>query len=303
MTRRDVLACGFMLLACPALAVGGGFATDHPALAGATYVGSDTCLDCHDDAGEFFHATPHSVDRSLSVPGTDVTSCEACHGPGSLHVENDGDGGILGPDQIAAMSPAHAVAMCTQCHASQGDVWHMGPHAGSDMGCLECHADVVHVDTDIRPVGSFRLESGFCLQCHEDQTTDFRMPYRHRVLEGEVSCSDCHSPHGEREARWGIEGRDEACLRCHTEMAGPFVFEHEGVAGEDCTACHRPHGGINDKLLVQDANGLCLQCHVEDAYPTFGEVDHGFMLGQEARCYDCHHEIHGSNLDPNFQDR
>ncbi len=304
MTRRNVLACGLLVLAWPVLAMSaGGYAAEFPTLEGASYVGSATCLDCHDDVADFFRHTPHAVERGFTVPGTDVASCEACHGPGSLHVAGDGDGPIAGPSLLAGLDAAARRTMCTQCHTPKGDTWHAGPHADADLDCFTCHTDVVHAVSDVRPAADFRVQGEFCLQCHQDRTADFRMPYRHRVLEGEIGCTDCHSPHGELEASYGIAGADQACFRCHTEMAGPFVFEHEGVAGDGCTACHMPHGSINDKLLVQDANGLCLQCHYEPGFPTIGDVPHGAMLAQESRCYDCHHEIHGSNLDPNFQDR
>jgi DmsE family decaheme c-type cytochrome len=303
MMRRNVLVCGFLLFACALPAIAGGYTAEFPTLDGATYVGSETCLDCHDDVADFFQHTAHSVERAFMVPGSEAASCEACHGPGSLHVDNDGDGYIAGPTLLADVDADARRMMCTQCHEPQGDVWHAGPHADADLDCFTCHADMVHVDTDVRPAADFRVEGEFCLQCHQEQVADFRMPYRHRVIEGEIGCTDCHSPHGEMEASFGIDGANTACFGCHTEMAGPFVFEHDGVQGEDCTACHTPHGSINDKLLVQDANGLCLQCHYEPEFPTIGAVPHAGFLTQEGRCYDCHREIHGSNLDPNFQDR
>ena len=96
-------------------------------------------------------------------------------------------------------------------------------------------------------------------------------------------------------------------MGCHTEMAGPFVFEHEGVSGEDCIACHQPHGSMHDKLLATDGSTLCLQCHFESAFApddawALGDTPHGAYLGGESRCHDCHTEIHGSNVSPAFRD-
>ena len=303
-----VLACGIVLLAASmSLAAGGNGIADLPMFQGAMAEGAEACIDCHEDLDQDYLHTAHF---DAFVPGTELGSCEACHGPGSLHVEEEGDGPIFGPTILAELGIDAGNMMCSQCHTAQNDTWHEGPHGSAELACFTCHTDVVHTTSDVTPMSEFRVSSEFCLQCHEDQMTDFRMPSRHRVLENEVACMDCHSPHGELEASFGFEGRDEVCLTCHTEMSGPFVFEHEGVSSEDCTACHSPHGSINDKLLVQDSNGLCLQCHYEpgflgvDAPDGFDVTQHaGWALGAQQNCYDCHVEIHGSNIDPNFQDR
>lgn len=308
MNHRLVLACGLVLLAVPlSVAAGGNSVAGLAMFEGATAYGADTCLDCHEDADQFFLHTAHA---GAVVPGSELAACEACHGPGSLHVDEEGDGPILGPAALAELGGDRGNLMCTQCHTSQADTWHEGPHSSTDLNCFTCHGDVVHTSDAVTPVVEFRVAAEFCLQCHADQTSDFRLPSRHRVMENEVACHDCHSPHGELEATFGFEGPDQVCLTCHTEMIGPFVFEHEGVASEDCTACHRPHGSINDKLLVQDSNGLCLQCHYEpgflgdEAPDGFDVTVHaGWALGAQQHCYDCHVEIHGSNLDPTFLDR
>src|SRR5512141_1335848 len=54
------------------------------------YVGSDTCVACHEDQDRRFKHTvmgkafakPHTADEKLG--------CESCHGPGKAHVEAGG---------------------------------------------------------------------------------------------------------------------------------------------------------------------------------------------------------------------
>jgi len=274
--------------------------------ADAEFVGADMCVECH-DVGEFYQHSPHAVERALTIPGTDVFACEACHGPGSLHVEEGGEGFILGPGVLGSLPPSRREAMCTQCHTAIGTHYAGGPHQGTEISCADCHSDQAHFGGAARPAKDFRVQGEFCLQCHAEQVSDFRQPFRHRVLEGEMDCSDCHDPHrGFEQTTWN--GLNETCLGCHTEMAGPFVFEHAGVSEEDCTACHRPHGSNNDQLLVQDGNGLCLQCHFDVAFNAddgfaIGDQSHAGLLTGEARCYDCHFEIHGSNVSPTFQNQ
>lgn len=269
---------------------------------GATYVGSETCAECHDDVAGFYEHSAHDPMLGLNVPGTAVSSCESCHGPGGLHVDEGGEGPIWGADFFAALGADDRAAMCLQCHTGLDRPWMDSPHSGTTAGCAECHADQVHFGGPVLPRSQYRIEGEFCLQCHQNQASDFRLPYRHRVLEGQMGCTECHSPHGETIGVDGVFNENALCLRCHEPMSGPFVFEHDAVQGEMCIDCHRPHGGINDKLLTQDNNSLCLQCHYQPDYPTIGAVNHTAFLGGTNRCYDCHSEVHGSNIDPSFRE-
>lgn len=305
---RIILPLAGLLLLSAGIAAGGVSYVDSFDVPGdANYVGSATCLDCHDDVGEFYANSPHAVERGLAIPGTGIAGCEACHGPGSLHVAEDGDGFIIGPMVLAEQGEGVRVAMCTQCHSDQGLTWTGGPHAGTDVSCASCHNDQVHFASGVAPEADFRNKGEFCLQCHTPQMADFRLPFRHRVLEGQIDCQDCHDPHaGFDQTDWN--GLNTVCLECHTEMTGPFVYEHDGVSGEDCVACHRPHGSNNDKLLITASNSMCLQCHFEQGFSSdsnwdIGGMSHGGLLTGEGRCYDCHTEVHGSNTDPNFKDQ
>ena len=271
----------------------------------AAFVGSESCADCHEDEEAAYVHSPHAADRALGGPGSAAAGCEACHGPASIHVFEEGDGFILGPENWGTLSEAQEVAMCTRCHTGQSTHWIGGPHDGAGIGCASCHADQVHFPVEALPANDFRVRAEFCLQCHPDQDTDFRLPFRHQVLEGRMDCEDCHDPHaGFDRTAWN--GLNAVCLDCHQEMAGPFVYEHDGMQGEDCVLCHRPHGSHHDKLLVQEGNGLCMQCHFDQEFNGdsgfgIGQQGHAGLLADENRCYDCHFDVHGSNVDPTFR--
>lgn len=275
--------------------------------ADAQYVGSADCAMCHDTIGASYKHSAHAPERGLRVPGTDVHGCEACHGPSSLHVEGGGDGWVLTGAMLNSLGSDQRAQLCTQCHVAMDLHYADSPHAGTGVSCADCHGDQVHWGAKARPAVDFRSQADFCLQCHATVSAEFRLPSRHRVLDGHLSCNDCHDPHkGPDPAAW--DGVNQTCLGCHPQMAGPFVFEHGAVSGEECLSCHRPHGSHHDKMLNQDGNSLCLQCHFEVTFQAqdtwaIGGVNHGGLLAGEARCYDCHREVHGSNVSPSFRDQ
>jgi len=142
------------------------------------------------------------------------------------------------------------------------------------------------------------------------------LPHHHPVLEGKMSCSDCHEPHkgiATKGAPTNIQqtlkagglaflSKNETCFECHTQQRGPFVYEHEAVR-QGCSVCHTPHGSVNQRLLNERNATLCIKCHFQEqkipGHIFIGEVDHSNFL-QQGTCWSagCHEEPHGSNVTP-----
>src|SRR4030095_12086450 len=65
-----------------------------PKTSGATgdgdYVGSDTCITCHEDQSRRFNRT--AMGKAMAHPHTpdEARGCESCHGPWRAHVEAGG---------------------------------------------------------------------------------------------------------------------------------------------------------------------------------------------------------------------
>lgn len=215
-----------------------------PQIAGATFVGTKECTQCHEDQTGHFATATHA---KLAIADAKVgnTGCEACHGPGSIHVKaGGGKGTIVNPKK--------------------------SPEA--------------------------------CFQCHLDKRGQFALPNSHQVMNGKMSCGDCHDPHEGRAIKGvaaSLEGENETCTKCHTAQKGPFIFVHNAMK-EGCTACHNPHGSVNQKMLqARDAN-LCLRCHLQTTDTNgvlfAGGEDHRTRL-QNTTCWGagCHEAVHGSN--------
>ena len=231
--------------------------------------------------------------------GAGVT-CEGCHGAGKAHVDGGGD-------ITKIFNPAKATAKevdekCLGCHQGKHANFERSAHGEGNVSCIGCHS--VHASTTPEHLLK-AAEPQLCFQCHTDVKPQFSMPFHHKVEEGLVKCSDCHDPHG----TFGQKGlrsstqQDAVCTKCHTETAGPFVYEHAVVKTEGCTACHTPHGGPNPRLLNRaNVNTICLQCHSPSPNFTTG-LPIGPAHNQAAQyqsCTICHTSIHGSNVSAVF---
>ncbi len=272
----------------------------------ALYVGSEACKSCHEDLpvkGFFksFEDSPHFATILNTKKGPEWHGCEACHGPGKAHVDGGGDKTKI--FTFKGASAQEASARCLDCHA--GDTQHTSAinsvHLRNDVGCVSCHSPHHAKESQFLLVNS---QPELCYSCHLQQKAQFDMPFHHRVNEGLVQCTDCHNPHGTvgpKQVRTSST-QDAVCFKCHTDIQGPFVYEHAPVKVDGCQSCHLTHGGPNPHMLkVSNVNLLCLQCHTTSSFssapgaPSFHNQASFFQS-----CVLCHSQIHGSNFDATF---
>jgi predicted CXXCH cytochrome family protein len=207
---------------------------------------------------------------------------------------------------------------CATCHEEEGRMFKLSPHGrlttkkadeNTAQGCEICHGPgSIHADNGGGKMGIInpKKDPDICFSCHMEKKMEFRLPNHHPVLEGKMSCVDCHELHGPDASPSGtaMESQVEMCTKCHKDQAGPFVFEHDALK-EGCTVCHKVHGSINEKMLVaRDAN-LCMRCHTQ---PNYGTGIIGSGGGHNSRlqggtCYSagCHTDLHGSNYEPSLR--
>ena len=262
--------------------------------AASDFVGPETCATCHEAVAKGFANNPHS--KMVLMHGDKGITCENCHGPGKAHVEGGGDvTKIFNPAKAPAQQ---VVATCEKCHAGTHPNFDRSPHAKAGLSCISCHS--VHqskANTKLLKAS----QPALCYQCHTDLKAQLHMPFHHPVNEGVVSCSDCHDVHGTFQPNNLRNTADQnmVCVKCHTDVRGPFVYEHMPVKAEGCLACHSPHGSQNARLLnMPNINVLCNQCHSAVGADTV----HGQGQGSSdsVPCTSCHTYIHGSNINPAF---
>jgi DmsE family decaheme c-type cytochrome len=300
------------------------------------YVGSETCAQCHADQAAHYALTAHR--KTSGNVRVDLVGCEACHGGAKTHVEyytaaqnlikegKDAEAQALYADEakskaarmlsFTALSPKESTAICLKCHeGSQGRSeerfnFRRSEHGRHGVSCNDCHSSHAPKRTEFLLRDT---QPNMCYQCHADQKASFAKPFHHKVPEGGMKCSDCHNQHGgfmNKSLRNSVGG-DTACLKCHADKQGPFVYEHAPIKVEGCQACHTPHGSTFPKMLTRPViKFLCLECHsnapgipdtegtgIGPGTPSFHDINNP----RYANCTVCHLEIHGSNKDPFYR--
>jgi DmsE family decaheme c-type cytochrome len=284
------------------------------------YVGSETCQACHEDQFKKFKGTKHAKLKEIASWKDKAKGCESCHGPGKAHVEGSGD--ITKIISFKNKNPKETAETCLSCHSGKEshNNFRRGEHWRNDVGCTDCHSAHGTTLEDQKSgsqlfVGrSTRQNPGtaeenmlkasepqLCLSCHTEQKQQFSKPFHHKVLEGTMKCTDCHNAHGgfENKQTKVAVGSDQACVKCHANKFGPYVFEHAPAKLEGCATCHTPHGSSNPKMLKRSSvRQMCLECHT-GLLETAGELAlpslHNQAQIRYQNCTVCHNAIHGSN--------
>jgi tetratricopeptide (TPR) repeat protein len=193
---------------------------------------NNMCADCHSTNLQR-RFDPRDGRYRTTFSEIDV-SCEACHGPGNLHVElatakslfwdrKRGYGlaklkGESNRPEIETCAPCHSRRSIVSPHHRPGEPYYDGFH-NERLGDLTYHADGQILD-EVYEYGSF---------------TQSKMYHKG------IKCSDCHDPHSLR-----LRHPDnKLCTSCHAHPAGkydgPGHHHHQpGSAGAQCVNCHMP---------------------------------------------------------------
>lgn len=188
------------------------------------------CAECHstdvhknyDLATNTYHTTFSEID----------VSCEACHGPGSLHIELAHSKSLFwdrlngyGLAKLKSPDTHVEIETCAKCHSRRRLVY-PGHRAGDKF--LDFYAPDM-------PDGDVYQRDGQLNQ----EAYEYGSFVQSKMYHKGVRCTDCHNPHT---ATLRAEGNN-LCVRCHT--AGKFdtpAHHHHKPDGKgaSCVACHMP---------------------------------------------------------------
>jgi hypothetical protein len=144
------------------------------------------------------------------IPGV---RCEACHGPGSVHVAAMRSGNARGSHIFnpGRLSTGRITAFCGSCHRTAADEQRLKIHG------LE----------NVRFQG-YRLERSACYSAQDSR----------------ISCIACHDPH--RRVVTAASYYDGKCLACHARAGASTAHEARPcpVATRNCVTCHMPQVAV-----------------------------------------------------------
>jgi len=211
------------------------------------------CADCHSTAvRKNYDTTTRAFATRFSEPSV---GCEACHGPGSLHVAS------AGRTALATQPRATQVESCARCHSrrEQFSEYVPGTSLGNAYRVTLLDAPLYHVDGQIR-----------------DEVFEYGSFAQSRMYAKGVVCSDCHDPHT---ARLQEPQSAQVCARCHVPAkyaAASHTFHAPGSKGADCVSCHMP---TRTYMIVQDRHDHSIRVPRPDLTVA---------LGVPNACANCH---------------
>ena len=247
------------------------------------------CSDCHSTGVQKnYDAASHTFATKFAEISV---GCEACHGPGSVHValaraadssgqpmtgsglavnldERRGAAWVIDPatGNAARSTPRtteRELDVCAQCHARRGQ-FSNDYHAGKPL--QDHYLPALLSDGLYHPDGQQR-----------DEVFNWGSFVSSRMYEKGVTCGDCHEPHGGRLHAPG----NEVCAQCHSAVkydATSHHFHAAGTPGAACASCHMktetymvvdprhdhsfriPRPDLSASLGVPNA---CNQCHTD----------------------------------------
>jgi tetratricopeptide (TPR) repeat protein len=236
------------------------------------------CADCHstnlkrnfDPSTQQYHTTFSEID----------VSCEACHGPGSLHIELANTKSLFwdrnyryGLAALKGSDTEPQLQTCAPCHSRRGlldQSFHAGDLYTDHYNLETLGRDTYHDDGQIK-----------------DEVYVYGSFIQSKMYHKGIRCTDCHDPHSLQLKHPG----NETCTSCHQHAAGKYdVPSHHhhtpGTPGASCVNCHMPETtymevdprrdhslriprpDLSVKLGTPNA---CSRCHIQDQLPKLAD--------------------------------
>jgi tetratricopeptide (TPR) repeat protein len=229
------------------------------------------CAVCHStDVHKNFDVRSRQYHTTFSE--IDV-SCEACHGPGSLHVQLaqawspfwDRKQGY-GLKRLKTVSSHPEIETCAPCHSRRTMI--------AEDATSQSYWDSYESEL-LRP------ETYYCDGQIRDEVYEFGSFTQSQMYHKGVRCSDCHDPHSTRLKHEG----NYVCTSCHQHPGSKYdtpAHHHHpnGSTGASCVECHMPATPFMEIDLRRDHSlrvprpdlslkwrtpNACTGCHRQDS--------------------------------------
>jgi predicted CXXCH cytochrome family protein len=239
------------------------------------------CADCHStNVDKGFDAATGAFETTYS----DVNvGCEACHGPGSVHLSRAKAGQLA----TGLGFTKYSTPRSERSWSLEGDarIAHLdeGPSGAADHEvCAACHS----LRSDLgRAPGATDFHDRYRLQLIQpplyfddgqikEEVYVYGSFLQSKMAHAGVTCTDCHDAHSGRTHAQG----NALCAQCHnTEVFGARSHHfHPPGPGTQCTGCHMP-----ERTYMQiDAR--------RDHRFGIPRPDESERLGTPLACLDCH---------------
>lgn len=250
------------------------------------------CADCHSTG---LNKNYDLATNTYATTWKDMNvSCEACHGPGSRHVDwaraaaPDARTGL--PDAVRKGLVAWLGANDTgrwQINDATGTATRSSPQAGGELDtCASCHSRRKVIARNTAAGQPFLdaflpayLEPGLY---HADGQIDgevfeYGSFVQSRMFRAGVTCSNCHEPHTQTLRAEG----NQVCAQCHLPRTFDVTSHHHhqpGSTGAQCVSCHMP---VNTYMVVDRRHDHSLRVPRPDL---------SVSIGTPNACTQCHTE-------------
>lgn len=224
------------------------------------------CAECHStDLKKNYDVASNTYDTTFAE--IDV-SCEACHGPASLHVELAESKSLFwdrihgyGLAPLKSKSSKVELETCARCH-SRRRVVYPGFEPGDEF--LDYYAPELIV-------GELYHDDGQI----QDEVYEYGSFLQSRMYREGVRCSDCHNPHTVELRAPG----NQLCVRCHVPAkydSQLHYFHPVDSPGAACVNCHMPE---KTYMVVDPRRDHSLRVPRPDLTVEYGTPN---------ACNDCH---------------
>lgn len=215
------------------------------------------CMSCHNTLPGFVEGSENKFD---AIP--EGVSCERCHGPGSIHVQQRSTGKKIDTSKYIDYSIVNPGKLpidlqfdvCQRCHLQGNSVLKEGKSFFDFRPGMKLTDNMTTFlpryknadDKFIMASHADRLKQSKCFIKSFKPETDSKSlrPYKNAL-----TCVTCHNPHVSVKVT-GKEVFNNACKNCHNET------KHNGMCSEkveilnlkqnNCVACHMPKSGSID---------------------------------------------------------